>query len=361
MSTYIFVIIASITIGIAIADNKRRVKIIGLGRKPLNNRRVYCIFFALIIILIIGLRSPTVGPDTYGYYMSYQLDSVTIQSFLVNYSAYLRAGISNFFSDKNTVLFHLIFSIFNHIGLSFNACLVVLATAYVAPIFYFILRDSENVWKSCYWFLVFSFSIALSGVRITLSIGLTTISYICIIKRKRVLSVLFFILAVMIHLSAVIFFVAFFLTKIKIEKRSVYYLIPAFIVAPLFGRIISPAVLRLTYYRDSIVLSWNLSVYLFFSITTILLIWFSENRNTEFLKMMIMGTFVCGLINYGAFGNMHRYFTQYMCVCLPGLLKNYNKSTKTIVELLYFFVGIYIFFRTFSIGNRLVPYKFFWQ
>lgn len=362
MSIYTMLLGFSIIIGVIVFPTKRRVKFTGFARKEINMRAVYCVVFSALIILLIGLRSSRIGPDTPGYYSTYSIIDLSFDTFLNDYISYLKIGVLNFFSDKNTTTFRFILSLFKGLGFSFNACLIIFAAVYVVPVFYLISKDSESVWKSCFWYLVFSLGLALSGIRITVAIGLTAISYICLLKHRRILSVVLFVFAVVIHLSAIIFIAVFFFERLTITRKTLYYIIPAFLLSPILGRLLTPVLLRYTYYQGLTEVAWNLPIYLFYSMTTVLLIWYSTDEHKAYHKMMVLGTVMCGLINYGAFGNTHRYFTQYMCICLPSLMNNINnKPTRIVVELLYFVVGIYLFMRTFSAGTSLVPYRFFWQ
>lgn len=360
MNVYLFILILTVIVGVSITGNKRNVDIILLSRRHTNIRTIYCTLFAIAIILLIGLRANSVGSDTLNYYNSYRLDNMSFSYFYSEYREYLKQGILNFMGEKNSLLFHLVFSFFSRLGFSFNTCLVVLASIYVTPIVYLISKESDNVWKSCFWYLVINLSISLTGVRISLAIGLTAISYICLLKKKKIISVIVLSIAIMIHLSAIVFVGAFILSKIKISRKLLMPLIPAFVIMPLIGRYVAPFLLSFTYH-DSQDNQWNLPIYLFFSITSILFLWSQDENRDKYLKMIIMGTIVCGLINFGAFGNLHKYYTQYLCICLPGLFKNYNKSTRIMIELSYIIVGLYLFAKSYIWGSVFLPYKFFWQ
>ncbi len=364
MATYLIILFSLVIPGVLLYPNNSEIRILSFSGKKIEGQTLYCIIVAAIIIIIAGMRSVTVGSDTQRYYIQYTETSLFFNEFYEDYVLFIKTGILNFFSTKNKSLFYFLCTFFHDIGLSFNVFLLLDAAVYVIPIFGLIKQDSLSPWKSVFWFMVFSFSLSLTGVRIILAMGLTTIAFIALRKHKKIVSIVFGVLAILIHLSAVAFLVVYLFDKIKITKKSLYYLLPVFILVPIIGKYITPIILRYTYYNsiDMDNMTWNLSIYLFFSITTILLVYFSYENNSEYTKMMIIGTIICGFINYGALVNTYKYFTQYLCIALPGLTHNYkNHLLRIAFEIAYFGAGIYLFTRTFSPNSRYVPYLFFWQ
>ena len=358
MTIYLIILCFSIFIGYICPIPIDKEGIINTSRI----RTICSVFFATIFILIIGLRSPSVGSDSQIYYERYYSYDLTFNLFYDSYADYLKEGILNFFQEKNTSLFQFLSSFFSRLGLPYNAFLTLIAVIYVGPVFYLVSKDSSNVGKSCFWFIVFSLSLALSGVRVILAMGLTTMSYICILKHKRALSVILFGLAVITHLSAFIFVGVFFLEKIRFNKKSLRYLIPLFVLTPFIGFRVSPWVLQHTYYQEVAAdISWKLPIYVFFSLTAILFIYFSPAGNNRYYKMLVIGAIVCGLVNYGSLGNIHKYFTQYFCICFPNLMYSYKKTMRFFVEVSYLLVGLYLFMRTYTSSHFLVPYEFYWQ
>lgn len=345
--------------------------IIGLGLMLCNtkhgkklNSSLYCIIVSIIIVSIIGLRSRSVGSDTEGYYNTYCSSNDTVSDLLTTYIGYLKRGVRVFFSEKNTTVFRIICSIFHRAGFSFNAFLLVLAVIYVVPIAYLIHKDSKNEPMSFFWYYVFSLSLALSGVRMTVAIGLTTLAFIELRKGSKLAGAVLFIISVMIHLSAFVFVVMFVIDRINLSNDTYKKLIPVLVLLPLINRFVASAFIRYTYYDSTNVsnISWSFSLYSFYAVTTILLTRYKYNTDEIYCKAMIIGTIICGIINYGAFGNAHRYFTQYLCIVLPSLSDHFgDRYTQLFMNVSYVATGLYLLYRTFSVNSTYVPYHFLWQ
>lgn len=173
--------------------------------------RKTAIFFSfLIIILISGLRGPTVGVDNFEYSEWFRL---------LNIDNGLMEAISTNIIDYEPG-FVLINYVIKTINLNYNYALILYAILIWAPIFIFfkILKD--------FYFAIFSFLtlgflfFAFNGQRQAIAQGFVFLGVYFLIDKKKYHFLLSIISATMFHFSAILLLSIFFINKIS--KLPVY-------------------------------------------------------------------------------------------------------------------------------------------
>lgn len=183
-----------------------------------NRKKVLCFLYCLQWILLSGLRSYSVGADTYAYKI-FHFDVTMATSwdrFFHIFSEYLHgsAGIK----DPGYAFFEKICQIF--IGGNYTLFLLIIAGVFTIPMGRWIYRYSENVCLSfmIYSALFYSF-FAITGHRQTIASALVIFAgYECMKKNKIIPLLLVHLVAFFIHKSSICFIILYFARFIKINK-----------------------------------------------------------------------------------------------------------------------------------------------
>lgn len=191
-----------------------------------KNSNHFIFFAAALFIFIMGCRDETVGCDLVNYATRYENSSIGMSiSDTTEYGYYLLERLSS-------SVFH-----FN-----FNGFIFLMAFLSSAMLFYVVYRYSKDELVSIFIFVIFLFTMFMSGIRQSLAVSLCAISILFIEKRKLVPYLLIVLSAASIHNSAIIFLPVYFLWNIKLKKSTAVILFIIVLAAFVYGKLLIPVI-----------------------------------------------------------------------------------------------------------------------
>lgn len=182
--------------------------LMGIGIKK-NNDKMFLIWSAVLLILIMSLRSSSVGTDSQNYTFLYRIianGGTTILSEKAPLFTFILKGGSFIFGDSPQAYF-------------FLTSLMVIAPMWIAI---YISGVPSRTAVILYYLLFFQQS--LNGTRTFVSVSLVMLSYFLLKKRTKtsvILSLTSLISAFFIHKIAIIGFAIVGTSYLKIEKKNV--------------------------------------------------------------------------------------------------------------------------------------------
>lgn len=326
------------------------------------------------IYLLCALKSTDVGIDIPGYQ-----------------KAYIQAGQHGWF-DTSYIYFEkgyiFIEKLFNILGFSFQTYLAVIYAIVFIPVGIFIYKYSSNVTISCvvyicYQILVFN----ISGIRQSIATSMCLVAYMCLDKKKfesMIEFVVIVLMATQVHRSAIIFLLAFFARKMKLNVPFLGGTLIFFLGSLMFR---SNIVTYLNQYAgkyqagEEMTLGGNFT-FLLATMLLLLFLFFVYHKElfTEGVEaqgsryyctdefatstiIMITFTVIAQLVLNGGLLRGANYYSVFMILAIPDISMYFDsKSEKIYNALIVIFMIILFYTQTLSINQfNCVPYRFFWQ
>lgn len=182
-----------------------------LYKNPEKRIKAIVFFSGVILFLYAALRGNTIGNDTYQYIVRYISNS--------KYELEVMLSMINELKDPG---YQLAAWGFSKIFSNPQWWLAFIAAVYTILVMKFIRKYSCYPIISVLAFIAFGyFSFSLSGLRQTLAMALTLYSIKFIEQKKLVKFILIVLLASTFHTSAVIFFIAYPLTRFRIGYKHI--------------------------------------------------------------------------------------------------------------------------------------------
>ena len=331
-----------------------------LGKKTLN--KIMAVILGLSIIIVIGLRHPSMGTDLgyggeYGYLSSYENLSELGWLYVLR-NPYLNYEIGYRVFNK----------ILGMLGLDIQSFLIVCAVLSVVPISCLVFNYSKSSITSYIIYMGLPvFQLLYSGLRQDIAIGLCVFSLIFVINRKIIPFIAVVLVACTFHSSAIIFFISYPLYYLKFSKfqrmLSCVFLILVYILKrPLFA-----VLSRL--FKDNAAIDDNGAIVLFVVFVVIYIFCTIYNDESE-LQSGFLNLFYLACLCQ-AFGDLYSialrvgyYFMITLVVLLPNLLKTMPKSKEKLysnifVPIAFFSFGLYSIYS--SSWSMAYPYHWFWE
>ena len=325
------------------------------------NYKIIYIILAFFFLAVLGLRSSSVGIDTINYQNIYMSRLNENFSYLLKYNWYDGVGHS------------LIIFLFRKLGLPWQMYVLFMAAIYIVPIMYVAYIKTNNPFFALTIFILSgSWTYSMSTMRQAAAMGIVIIAFLYI--NRPIKCFLYLLLAATFHVSALISFLLYFVSKIPLNKKNVYVWlgsgigITVFALGPLqhvffqlmnmFGRTM--------YVYDEATGGWLQEM--FFVLTVLIGMFYSFNYENEDYVFGLKAIFLSAVllpvvrINPTLF-RVYSYFSIYQIIFVPLLLNNINdRVVKVLGYVGYVSVYMYIFFTLYMIPSiRVIPYRFFWQ
>lgn len=201
-----------------------------------NAHRSFIIFAMVLCALQSGLRNVAVGTDTYAYYLDFEsIYYSSWESMLNSFILYLTTGIGK---DPGYLLF---VKLFASIIPSFRAFLIFIAVSFFLSLGRILYKYTKSNYEvlvalALYQCMYYSF-FSITGLRQTLATALLLFAVPYAIDKKKWKYVLFVLLAVTQHKSALLFLPFYFLGYIKNTRRVLLIAFISFIPMLSFGDI----------------------------------------------------------------------------------------------------------------------------
>lgn len=324
------------------------------------------IFSSIVIVLILGLRHPSMGND-----LRYQKLNGYLGSFdrinMCSWQDIWTLKVMNY--ERGYIIYN---KLIGSLGGNQQALLIVSAGLSVIPIMYYLSKNSKNMLLSIIIYLGLpAFLMCYSGLRQAIAIGITSLSMIYIKKKSLVKFVLLVLLASTFHSSAIVFLVAYPLYHIKASDKwdaaSIISIPVIYILrVPLFTTLS-----KLFKDEAHTTETGAFTLFVIFSLIYIGLVFLSKKRKcpcgyTNIFYFACLCQAFAGL--YYTAMRVGYYFMIALAVGLPEVLQDMkserdeDKSYKLaygIVIALFVIYGLYAL--KISTWAMAYPYKFFWN
>lgn len=338
-----------------------------------NGKIVYIFLFSLVLIVLTGFRADTVGKDTVMYHQLYDITRAT-----TSFSETLGC-----WQNKSIEIGYLILEFVLGRVMDFHFASLIFAIISIAPVMVLIYKYSENYWLSLFIYLAFGmYTFTFAGVRQSLAMGICCIAFLFAKERKFVKFIIFIILAVFIHKSAVIFVPTYWLIKAKHNQKNITLFFVG-IVASFGLRSVLYKILNMfsRYTYESSDTAGGSKLYLFLLGTLILSYFVSKhffsdnilkdnaqlvsNENVSIFNMVAFCALLWPITSANAVVfRLYYYYFLFLILFIPNFIKEIKKrNVKLVIVGLYLIVGCY-FLEFYILGNAQMmysTYSFFWK
>lgn len=343
--------------------------IIGDRNKAFNARKYLIIFGCIILAAVSGLRGLSVGPDTPNYFKWFeQIKSISWSDVFNNFYLTYIAGIER---DPGYSLFVKAFQVLSH---SWQLFLITIAVFYYSALGVFLYKNTRSIIDVVFAFVLYIalFQIvALSGIRQQIAISLVFIALNYIKSKEMFKFILIILVASQFHISALVmipFGLAVYLPG-KATRYLYYIAIGLIPLVIMFGRSIVALLagfLNNDYY-SAYATSENSAgafTYIFLSIAVSIaglftikrqLIW--RNNKIYYTAIAFMTFFVPLIMIDGTLIRLGQYFSLYMMIFIPRIIKSLNMEYGQKLAVSYVLIFLLIFL---SLRSPFM-YYFFWQ
>ncbi len=324
-----------------------------------NRTKKDFIFFAFVLVVLMGFRGKTVGIDTTAYFEMFQRNN-SLGSFGINSTSY-----------KDEVGFQLLMIFLNKIAAGFQVLTIIEALIYVIPVMAFIHRYSKNPYYSVFLFLAFDYYLfGMTAMRQTIAMGIVMIAVMKALEERMGSFVLLVLFASLFHITALVALPIYFLKKKSINNVNIFAAITISLIVYIFKNQIQNVVRSYARIDYGNMTTGGNGMYLF--LVSIVIIDLIINRDKDetidgaygLVRYMLISTVIIYPVlqfNPSAF-RLHFYYSIVMIVYIPNTLQLIqNENMRHLASIGYTLVSLY--YMSSYTFNQLgaVPYKFFWQ
>lgn len=334
-----------------------------------TKRKRYIQTIIFLLILQSGLRNWAVGPDTYQYFRIFE--NAREKSWDdVFYNFFNFIGKDPFYD-----LFLKTFQVFSN---SYQVYLIFVACIFMPALGYFIYKNTTRINHALLAFIIYMGNFygffSITGIRQTIATALVLWSYQCLKERNLWKFSVLVIVASLFHISALVFFLLYFVVKIKKTKLLFKLSVLGFPLILFFKNQLAVFFVNFADMEDRFGLYAQQyekgGSFVLTALHVILAIWGvglynKMNKVTIFARTMYC-TFALAIfffplqwVNPSA-GRVAQYFTIIIMVWIPYLIDSSSVNKPKFRELMYF-LSILILVSISLFAISLDEYKFFWQ
>lgn len=330
-----------------------------LDAKNKSNITSYYVLVSIVLVAFVGLRHVSIGMDTLNYYFSF-LRANNIEFF---------KAISRLDEEWGYLIFQ---KLCGRIKMDFTVFCVISGIVSVVPVIMYIKRYSPMPALSLFLYIGFTFyTFTFSGMRQGLAMGMCCLAAICIHKKKFIYYCIFVFFAIMFHKSAMIFIPAYWMSKLKLNKFTIFIFTIVAVLSYHYRAVIFEILnenARLSYEVDEETGGIMQLVFMILNASLGVLLFMKDMKNNEIFKFsffcMIASICIMLVIRVNpALMRLYYYYYIFIIVYLPNIIqKTSEKSWKYLFGVSYICLVIY-FYNSFVINAdiQIIPYKFFWQ
>lgn len=337
---------------------------------PLTNRffknkeiykSVYCAVIFTTVLLILGLRHPSMGIDLPGYLKSFHRLTELSWRELFSLKSYLNY-------ERGYIIFNKVIG-----ELTFETeqiFLFICATISTVPVWYIIRKKSEDIMLSSIIYLALPiFILQYSGIRQCIALGLCYISMEFIERKKFIPFLCLVLFACCFHFTAIIFILAYFMYHVRISDKARWLTLLIFPVVyvirvPLF------TVLSLIFKDNAVITQTNavtmMMVFFFIYIFILFLCHGKWDKRTNGYMNIFMCACLC-MIFSGIYSTAIRigYYFSFSLVLLLPLALSGMKDRRWAFIFKCIIIVCFIWFAFDSITDTYwamaYPYHPFWE
>ncbi|WP_099293696.1 EpsG family protein [Butyricimonas sp. Marseille-P3923] len=317
--------------------------------------------YFFVLLLIAGIRDFSVGTDTLTYYRNF-CDSSSVFA-VENERAFSGLQFGWLWINR-----------FFEYFLGYDAFLFACYICILLPVFYVIKKSASNIMLSIVLYILLGmYTISFNIMRQMMAVSLMLYAFYCLKNNDIKKYWIVLIVASIIHSSAMICIIFFFLDKIKVFEKKIYwlmYLAGSFIFGMFFMYKVNEYLSLINF--DELHAGYAVYVSLFdesasrsllsnllLNIMAFCALYFSKGRFSMFMKMYLFSILFMNL--FGGMGGvivrMSYYFNIAQIIVLPNVMNDIQmklwKQIYLIIVLLYA-LG-YFFYFTLNIGD-IRPY-----
>ena len=335
-------------------------------------RKQYIIFVCILLILQSGLRNVAVGPDTFQYKRTFE--SISMWTWTDVWQNFISVYVEGIGKDAGYSLFVKLFTQF--ISIDYQIYLLCVAIIFFTSFGYFLYANTKKIRDIVYavlFYQVFFYTFfSITGIRQTIATAICLWSYNKCVKQQKIIPFLIYMfIASMIHQSALLFVLFYFIANYKNSRRLfkiVLIMLPfLFAGAKVFTSKLASLAVTDTYlgYADETTSgAWGFSIF-YVSLILIGYIRYKNitNRDSEAYRVynaVTLGLFFLPLTFVSAaLMRVVQYFS-FFCVLFFSLIfdKEEYKNCRIWDVLEMLFVMLLLYKLCTSTGNE---YAFFWE
>lgn len=326
---------------------------------PSDKKKILSIVYCSFLILILGLRHPTMGADLRGYLLSFHiLSSYSLQD------AFALLSFLNY--EKGYVLLNVLIGKINE---SEQLFLFVCALLSIAPVGYVFYKKSDSIELSYIIYLgLTNFIICFSGLRQGIAIGICFFASLFVVKRKIIPFLLLVLLGSTFHTSSMLFLIAYPLYNLNLSMNgriaSIILLPIAFVLK---GSLFSSLCSIVGLYKSSVDDNGAWILFVVYSLVYVFCcVLKTEDKLYNFyLNLFWVSCFIqaMGGVNM-IVSRAGFYFAVFLPLLLPRALQSIkNDFVKMNIEIIT--MVCFVLFGLFSLYStswaKAFPYRFFWE
>lgn len=340
------------------------------GSLTINAKKLYMIIVFFPLLIVSALRSVNIGNDTDTYHYIFNISTYTSFNDFIEMNAHRW--------EKGFLAFTKLIS-----SISDNPQVLIAISSIISLFFVgrFIYLYSKKPALSVFLFITMRFYFFfMSNIRQSIALGLILFSYDFIKKKKIIPFSIVILIAAQFHSTAIVFFLAYFIDKIKYSKK---YLIGSVLITGLiFIEFDSFMKIILTVSPDKYMNYVNTSYYIDATnvanvanfATTLAVLFLSymfkyyKNSDKSEISFYYLLVAVClGLlsIKFGMLSRIQHYFYIFSIVLIPNMMtKSNDKYTKLItgfIIVICFFLYHLIILALRPEWQNVYPYELFFN
>ena len=325
-----------------------------------SSGKSFVIFSFALIIIFQALRKSTVGVDIETYLSFFErLASDSVDNFLLLYS-----GVEIGFLYYNKLIS--VFTLDHQIFLG-----IISATIFI-PIAYVIYKNSSNFYLSVIYLITLGiYNFTFSGLRQSIAIGFTFLSYEFIKRKQWVRFLLIILLAMTFHTSALVFLPAYLIYNIKIKKKHFFLVLGIISLIVIFKSFLLRFIVlnSLEKYSNQILLESTGAYTLFFVMLTIFIISLLSKGKTNnpvslnaFSNFMLMAVIIQISASESQLSmRAGYYYYLFTILLLPEIITAFSgKKEKNILGVISVLLCLGYYYLTTN-TTLLNPFTFYWE
>lgn len=345
--------------------------IYGIFLLPFKNKTLDKLFILLVttqLIFFNGFRHSSVGNDTPRY----------VQKF---YNVILSTSYSDLKLLGDEIGYSVTQKLFSLFSTNFNLWLLAVSVFLYLLLGIFLYKHSERIFISYLLFIGLGFyEFSFSGIRQIISIILILITFKYIVNKQLIRFLVFILLAISFHYSAIVFLPMYFLAHIRVRSYHLIILVSTYILMYSFRNPIGKFLSVL--YKDERVLDryeisnsiGGLAIFILIIIIVGYIVYnpikYADKKNTVLSNIMIISFFIQSLSSFSyLFTRLNMFYLIFIILYIPMIIDNFNKvplknnrivalifKTSILVVITYHYIN-----KVGDDGAGIRPYLFFWE
>lgn len=339
----------------------RNLQVKRIGEK--KSEKKYIFLISIILILIAVLRHESVGSDVSRYCEHFKVISKLEWSSI---SLYYKKDVFFYYCTKLVTL----------VTENQQIWLGAIATIYVSSHSYIIEKYSKDALLSYILLLSMGwYHFSLTGLRQAVALGIIAYSYVYLLENKRYKFIITILIASLFHSSAVVFLVAYPVSKLKLGMKQVF-ITTISLLSLTFGNNYIEMIFSFIFETDRYSGYSNSDVTLSMSMYILIVIiycyaafYLFKSKKQDVINEKLFNILTFGMVFQlysSVLAEMFRvalYFNISILCLLPNILCTYeqNIKAKNLIKVLIYTSFVIYFFSSAMYSSGVYPYEFFWN